>query len=288
MQNKKVDFLIIGAQKAGTTSLYRYLVQHPALYFSDVKEVNYFVLDHLYAKGESYYHAYFRRYRGQPVVGSAYVHLLPCAKAAARVKAYNPGMKLVVLLREPVDRAWSAYHYALRNGWEDSRNRFADCIALEPGRLAKEQYDLAYFYNGLYHRHLTHWLSHFDRSQLLLLRLDDLRAGPAAELDRLFGFLGLPPAAIDTTARFNEASAVFSRGLQKAMLSKRPGGRLLKSAVPQALKVFVRSRIFPAIYKLNTRKAEALPALPDEDRRLAAPLFADDRAALQRDFGIAF
>ena len=288
MNNKKVDFLIIGAQKAGTTSLYRYISQHYDVYFSEVKEVNYFVLNHLYEKGESYYHSYFRGYRNQKTVGSAYVHMLPCHRSAARVKAYNPRMKLVVMLREPVERAWSAYQYALRNGWESPGHRFPDCIQLEGPRLTKEQYDLVYFYNGLYHLHLQHWLSNFPREQVLLIRLSDLQTEPAKTLAAVFNFLGLDPISIDTSARFNEASNVFSTGLQKAMLTKGRRGRLLKNMIPQRVKVFVRSRIFPLIYRLNTRLVEDQPELSEEDRLLVTPLFKEDLEKLRRDFGISF
>jgi len=287
VNDRKADFLILGAQKAGTTSLYRYLLQHPGICFSDVKEVNYFVIDRLYGKGESYYHSYFRNCRSGQLAGSAYVHMLPCGKAVDRVWAYNPNMKLLVMLREPVSRSWSAYQYALRNGWESPGTPFAATVGLEPGRLSDERYDVTYFHNGLYHRHLVRWLERFPRNQLHIMRLDDLRSDPGRLMDGVFRFLGLDPIPVDTRERHNEGSSVFSPGLQKVMLAKRrsnPWGRLL----PQRAKVFIRARVFPLIYRLNTRSGKGAAAMSEADRRLAEPLFTEDLSALQRDFGIAF
>ena len=107
---KKVNLLVIGTQKAGTTSLYEYIRQHPDIYFSDVKEVTYFVEDALYSKGEDYYHSFFTKIENEKIIASSYVHMLPCKKCPGRVKEYNPDMKFIVMLREPVSRAYSAYN----------------------------------------------------------------------------------------------------------------------------------------------------------------------------------
>ncbi len=286
MKGRKVDFLIIGAQKAGTTSLYRYLEQHPEIYFSEVKEVNYFAIDRLYEKGTGYYHSYFKGYSGQKIVGSAYTHLLPCRKCAERVKHYNPEMKLLVLLREPVARAWSAYHYAIRNGWEESGN-FRDTVALEAGRLDAERYDLTYFYDGLYSSHLDHWSRYIPQEQMLLLRQADLESDPEGVMSSAFSFLGLDPVAVDATSRHNVASGVHSRGLQRIMLGKH-GRRVLSGFIPQGIKVFIRSKIFPAVYRLNKRSNFETPQISPDDRKAVEPLFREDLARLKSAYGITF
>lgn len=258
MLDKKVNLLIIGTQKAGTTSLFNYLKQHPDLYFSEIKEVTYFVNDEHYKKGEAYYHSAFYKYKGQKVVAGAYVHMLPCKKAAERVKAYNPEMKFIVMLRDPVKRAYSAFHYALDNGWETETKNFKEAFELEKERLCSPtiNYDLTYFYNGLYHQHLTEWFNYFGKDRFLLLRDTDLKNNPAETLTSIFRFLGIAEAVfVDTSKKFNETGKLRSKTLQKLILTrnsglKKIGGRLLSSET----KIFIRSKIFPLLTKLNSGK----------------------------------
>jgi len=287
---KKVDFLIIGSQKAGTTSLFHYLTQHPEIYFSEVKEVNYFVMDHFFAKGEKYYHSFFNRYKNQKVIGSSYVHMLPCEKCISRVYHYNPDMKFIIMLRDPVERAISGYEYALRNGWESQGNTIADALSLEGSRLQQEAYDLTYFYNGLYNRHITNWMERFPRGQFLILKQEHLKHDPEEIFNSIFEFLQISKRSIDTTVRYNVASGVHNKSLQKIMLAKgSPINRLLGALMSQQAKVFIRSKIFPLIYKANTSRRKEnktmLTALEQEELR---NYFEKDLEALEKNFNITY
>ena len=104
----KLDFLIICTQKAGTTSLYEYITQHPQLYLPKVKEIQYFVDERFYNKGDSYLNSFTQDRKNETIGGMAYVHMLPSKEAPLRVKAYNPDMKMLVMHRAPVKRAYSA------------------------------------------------------------------------------------------------------------------------------------------------------------------------------------
>ncbi len=287
---QKVDFLIIGTQKAGTTSLFHYLKQHDDIYLSEVKEVNYFVLDHLYERGEKYYHSFFNRHKSEKVTGSAYVHMLPCAKCPERVKIYNSAMKFIVVLREPVERAYSAFNYAKRNGWEDRDTTFSEAIALENDRIAAEKYDLTYFYNGLYYQHLSRWMKFFPEKQFLILTLDDLQNHGEASLNRIFDFLRVERKPVDASKKFNEASEVHSRKLQKIMLDKESRlNRMIGKLMGRQLKVYLRSRIFPLIYSFNTKsQSEILPELSADDLQKVKPLFSEDLRNLRNKFNIEF
>jgi len=288
--NRKVDFLIIGTQKAGTTSLFQYILQHPDIYFSEVKEVNYFVYDHLYAKGERYYHSFFSGYRTQKIIGSAYVHMLPCVKCVDRVYHYNPRMKFIVMLRNPSERAVSAYEYAIRNGWENAATTLHEALNLEDKRLSQEAYDLTYFYNGLYSRHLNNWMRRFPKENFLVLKQEDLRNEPLQTMNAIFDFLNIPHRNVDTSKKYNVASGVHNKRLQKVMLAKNhPIRRILGAIMPQQTKVYVRSKIFPIIYRANTSKVKATNVmLTEKEIEMLNRYFKLDMDELEKNFNIRY
>lgn len=248
-----VNLLIIGAQKAGTTSLYHYLKQHPEIYFSEVKEVTYFVNDELFEKGDDYYHSFFPKYNEEKIKASAYVHMLPSEKAPQRVFDYNPNMKFIVMLRDPLERAYSAYNYALKNGWEDKNVNFEQALELEPERIKNEAFDLTYFYNGLYNKHLKCWQQYFPQENFLLIWDTDLRSEPKEVLGKICEFLNIGNKEnIDVTKEFNKAGRVRFKGLQKFLLSKnsvikKSSGKL----IPRSKRVWIRSNIISKLYSFN-------------------------------------
>lgn len=288
--NRKVDFLIIGTQKAGTTSLFQYLLQHPEVYFSEVKEVTYFLRDNLYAKGEKYYHSFFSGLKNQKVIGSAYVHMLPCEKCVERVFQYNPQMKFIVMLRDPIGRAVSSYEYAIKNGWEDESIALNEAMNLEPERLEKEAYDLLYFYNGLYHKHLTNWLHKFPKENFLVLKQENLKQSPQELMQTVFDFLGVSHRTIDTSKKYNVAAGVHNKKLQKIMLDKNNTlTKLMGAFIPQKAKVMIRSRLFPLIYRINTSKVkEKKVVLSPADRAALKSYFEKDLESLKNDFHIIY
>jgi len=285
---KRVNLLIIGTQKAGTTSLFNYLKQHQEIYFSEVKEVTFFVDDKFYSKGVDYYHSFFPRHKHEKIIASSYVHMLPCDYCPERVFKYNPEMKFLVVLRNPVDRAYSAYHYAMNNGWEDENNSFMKCFELESGRLKgsmKERFDLAYFHNGLYHKHLTNWLRYFPKENFLIIRDADLRNAAQETMDQVFRFLGLEnTGGMDFSKRYNQSGKARFKMVQKVMLDKDSRLKIaLGKVLPQRVKLFVRSYLFPVIYELNLAKRKALP-MDDETRAFLTAYYASDLELLSRDF----
>ena len=188
---KKVNLLIIGAQKAGTTSLYEYIKQHPDVYFSEIKEITYFVVDKYYQKGIEYFHSFFSKYSSEKIIASSYVHMLPSLDAPERVLEYNKDMKFIIMLRDPVSRAYSAYNYAKQNGWENDNISFIDSLESESMRKNNNQIDLLYFYNGLYSSHIDNWTSRFLSTQFLIITDTELRNDSKNVLSRVTSFLNI-------------------------------------------------------------------------------------------------
>ena len=209
------SFLIIGAQRSGTTSLYQYLTIHPGILPALRKEVHFF--DFQYEKGLRWYLAHFpgihRRSRNQPkITGEASPYYMVHPLAPERVKAFNPDIKLIALLRDPVDRALSHYRHEVRNGVE--RLSFEEAIATERKRLSSTEgllkqapyhysfchHHYSYLERGRYAHYLEMWLNHFPRESLLVLKSEDMFRDVNSVANRVFGFLGLPTYRIPRDA----------------------------------------------------------------------------------------
>ena len=196
------DAMIIGAMKSGTSSLHYYLTQHPQVIPPLRKEVHYFDLN--FARGESWYRANFGR-PGEPGLNldsSPYYLFHP--QVPSRAHALVPGAKLIVLLRDPVRRAYSHYWHERDKGRE--RLSFEDALAAEPERIGRAGEQLAsgaierneshqyfsYLARSRYAEQIERWLRLFPRQQLLVLRFEDLAQDPLPVLNRSLQYLGLP------------------------------------------------------------------------------------------------
>lgn len=199
------DFLIIGAQKSGTSSLFGHLLQHPDVRSPGKKEFHFF--DRWYDKGENWYRAQFPS-RGVPgrapfVTGEATPEYLYHPLAPERSFRLMPAARLVVLLRNPVDRAYSGYQHKVANGHE--RLTFEKAVALEAERLRGERermiadpsYDsyndrhYSYLARGRYLEQIRNWLVYYPREQLLIHNAEEFFADPPTIVNSVTDFLGL-------------------------------------------------------------------------------------------------
>ena len=198
--------LVIGAQRSGTTSLFNYLIRHPDVLPPLVKEVHFFDLH--YARGVRWYRGrfpYARRLRNGAITLDASPYYLLHPLAPQRAAGLLPDAKIVAVLRNPVERAFSHYQHEVRDGRETLP--FPEAVEQEPARLAGEEErlrsDPAYYsYNlqrysytrrGLYLEQLRRWEASFGRDRLLVLQSEAMFRDPAAAVQRVQAFLGLPP-----------------------------------------------------------------------------------------------
>lgn len=265
-----IELMIIGAEKAGTTSLMRYLAQHPAIHAPSEMEMNFFAVEREYRQG--YAHA-FRRYfgtaRAGALVAAKSAAILDFPLAARRLREHNPAMRLVALLRHPVDRAWSAYWYARRHEWETIPTFEAAIAAEETAGPPVEQpplFSRRYLSRGKYSRHLEALFSCFPRDQVEIVLLEELKRDPEEVCRRIWSACGLPPATLAATGRHN--GAALPRWPILARWINRPGPvkRLLRAAVPDTL----ASRLRTLLLRMNEREAQIPPLDPRTRRRLCA------------------
>ena len=201
------DFLVIGAQRSGTTFLYAALRRHPGIVAAKTKELHYF--DRAAADEETYCRQ-LRAHRADAkgkrrLCGEATPYYLFHPTAPERVAKVNPGVKLIALLREPGRRAWSHYHHAVRLGVE--KLSFEQAMAAEPERLAGEVERIrkdpsyrsvshqhhSYLSRGHYAEQLRAWLEFFPAGQMLVLPAEAMFRHPNRVVSAVAGFLGLPP-----------------------------------------------------------------------------------------------
>ena len=211
------DFVIIGAQKCGTTSLYHFVVRHPAIVPAPHKELEYFTMK--YRFGEQWYRSNFptnlsrRRFykkTGQKLLsGESSPTYIFYPMVSDRMKEILPDVKLIVILRNPVDRAYSHYHHNVRRNRETLP--FEKAIELEGERCAGERERLirdpdfvaahyrkhSYLARGTYADQLEDWFKHYSKRQFLILATEDFRKNQQQTLDQVIDFLGLPPFKVE-------------------------------------------------------------------------------------------
>lgn len=211
-------FLIIGAARAGTTSLYSYLVRHPAVGAPTHKELHFFDLN--YEQGVGWYRRHFPLAvpgtRRRTVTGEASPYYLFHPAVPGRVRETLPDVRLIALVRNPIDRAYSQHQLARRHGRDELT--FEEAIAAEQSRLDGELERVrdepgyqsvshrhhSYLARGLYAEQLERWLSEFPREQLLVIRSEDFFCEPPAVYGDVLRFLELPAHELGEYRAYNQ------------------------------------------------------------------------------------
>jgi Sulfotransferase domain len=218
------DYLIIGAQRAGTTSLYKYLAQHPGVGAAFLGKGAHF-FDTSYSGDLDSYRAHFPtrvqkryvklRHGMELVTGEASPYYLAHPHAPFRIAEALPDVKLIALLRDPVERAYSHYQHELARGFETLS--FEEAIEDEPRRLEGELEKMradptynsfsyqhhTYLTRGRYAEQLETWYSLFPKRQILVLTSEEFFADPDRIYRRVLGFLGVPPLSLARYETFN-------------------------------------------------------------------------------------
>ncbi|MEJ5254778.1 MAG: sulfotransferase [Acidimicrobiales bacterium] len=281
-------FLVIGAARSGTTLLAHVLARHPDVFFTDPKEPHFLAfagqtvdfagpgdadtINRYAVTDERRWRALFApgarsRHRGEGSVTTLYY----APQAIESIRAHCPDVKLIALLRDPVDRAFSAYSYLVGRGWETET--FQRALELEEERRARHWHHLWHYTRmGFYSRQLAPFIEAFGRDRLLVIGYEDLVADPAAHLRRIFAFLDLDQHGIDELgAQVNVGGRPQSRTMTRAMNWLRRHERtraLVRTAVPFRLREWVRRR--------NLERME----LPGDTRPTLESLYAAERDAL--------
>lgn len=255
------NFLIVGAPKAGTTTLYEHFRSHPGIFMPRLKEPRFFCHDgrgdrlKYPVQSREEYEALFAEAGEAKAIGEATVHYLRHPQAAARIHEMLPEARIIVSLRDPVDRSYSAFQMNQRNHAANADRSFVEAIRSDP------------VLQDTYHEHLGRYFALFPRERIAVILLEDLEKRPGPTLAGLFGFLGVDPGfAPDLGKVANPGGEPRSRLLHGLLSDRRliaASRRLLPEAVVAPLKA------------LRARNLEKPPLRP-ADRRVALDFFRDD------------
>ena len=285
MDTHKPNFFIIGAAKAGTTSLYEYLKQHPDIYFSPVKEPNYFSTDiqvahfsNTYKKNtfldtEKYfskknleplqltfvrkpehYRRLFENVSGEKAVGEASTSYLYSSVAAENIKMYNPRARIVAILRNPMERAISHHQMALRYG--HTRLGFRQAIETDMNKNPKGWgISELYIELGLYYQQLKRYFDQFPADNIKVLLLDDFKEDPQRTVKECQRFLGVKEISPNAYERYNQASVprfkLFNKLITESGIKK-----LLKRQLPEKVQEKLKDQLFSQGEKVDVTKED--------------------------------
>ncbi len=281
-------FLIIGAMKSGTSALYTYLDQHPEVYMSPVKEPNFFAfegdtldfqapIDDRGINAQSItdleqYETLFADGAGFRARGEASHWYLYWPKAPMRIQHHIPDARLVAILRNPVERAYSEYLHFVRDGSEPYDD-FGAALDAEGERMQNNWAMGRYVDRGFYHRQLARYFARFDREQLKIYLHDDLKADSEAVMQDLYEFIGVDPAFTpDVSVRPNPSGVPQNKWMHMLLHPSGPLQKRLIQKLPQWLRDIGRS-----LRNQNLDK----PELRSEHRRRLIETYREDILQLE-------
>jgi hypothetical protein len=282
-QNKdtdfRIDFVGIGTGKAGTTWISEMLDAHPDICMSEPKEVHYFnkrgsyflnTENSNYNKGFQWYKNHFRHCRYGQLIGEFSPKYFFDLQAPERIKQTFPDVKLIVCLRDPVDRAFSQYNFVTHYMKKEIRS-FEEVIRTEPEYVEK----------GLYCKHLERYFQYFGKNQVHIIWFEEIKNHPDEALKKLFQFLGVDETFNPLNLNKKINSARQSRFHQIPQLMDKVTSLLTQYRLSFVIKAVKKTGVNTFIKKANTQKIEFSP-MPDEARRCLRQQFAEDIAGLEK------
>ena len=271
----KLTFIGIGAQKCASSWLYDILADHPEAALSEKKELDFF--SYRYEQGYGWYERQFPGKPGARAVGEISPSYFNEASVPERARLYSPDLRILLSLRDPVERALSQHRHLIRIGMVSGPDyRFESALADNP----------SYIDQGRYATHLSRWLACFPKEQVLVVLMEDIRENPEATARRVYEFLGIDPEHRSTALyqKSNPSYAVRSRVTDTAIQRVRKTIRQLGlGGLWQALGDSGLRRLYR---RMNRKPSEAVvPPVPPEALGKLRAAFKDEVCTLEKMLG---
>ncbi|NET07282.1 MAG: sulfotransferase domain-containing protein [Symploca sp. SIO2B6] len=275
------DFLIIGAAKSGTTTLYKYLCRHPQICMSNPKEPDFFAIDHIYDQGIDWYSSLFSEAGLKQVCGEAsttYTRLPKFPKAAERIAQVLPKVKMIYIIRHPVDRAYSHHVHEIKCHEQKPKTTFEEGI--------KERSYLVD--SGNYMKHIEQYLQFFPRESLLIMLMEDLIHKPADTMEKICSFIGVDDKidlVQNSPIAANQAhqdAQWFLRSKITSPLRAIPGVVFIANLLPQGLRdlAYQVLKALPYYRKQGEKQSYLPPPMLPETRQMLLEKFSEPNLRL--------
>ena len=277
------NFMCIGAAKSGTTSLYDILMQHSDIFLPSFKEPHFFDIPSVYQNGiEWYKKTYFQSVKNEKCIGDFTPTYLFEERAPERIlNDLGVNMKFIIILRNPVDRAYS--HYLHSNRDEHENLSFKEALSLEKSRVNEKDYlsylRLSYSGQGMYCQMLTRYFKFFPKDNFLIINFEEeFVSQRESTINKIFNFLELDYEVLDINLSSNKASKAKSTWLKKVMKKTGWWRVLIKRMIPSLkIRQIIKNRIQRA--NITTFTPSKLSSL--EKRELFNLFFKDDVGELE-------
>ena len=248
---------IIGVQKAGTTTLDDWLSQHPQIYcYETLKDVHLFARFKSFAEIEERLKQEPVPYKQEPIVLQSAVNYVFYASMLQQIAQRAPGAKLIVILRNPIQRAFSAYSYFTKMLRE--KRPVHEALMYQPKDklpFSKENNDFTYIEHGMYAAQIKNCLQYFPKEQLLVLDYEELKQ-PSSLLKKIFSFLQIDTAFEPDLTPKNVTGTTKSASLQKSIIGQSKLKRfLIKYLINPWMPVTKRKKLKAKLFEMNTEKA---------------------------------
>ena len=234
---QRMDMVVIGAMKAATSTICAYLEDHPDIYMVPGAEPNYFSHDDNYVRGEDWYNAHLADRRDEIQCGEGsndYAARDMYPDSAARMAAYNPDMKIVYMVRHPLDRIISA--------WIQNRANRGDMIPPTLD-LAVQEMRARFVGQSLYWQNIEPYRAHFGDDQIFVGFMEDLKHKPVAFFESLCRFLEISPKLQAERAQVNKSAGKRIPTRRFTQVNQMPLVRNLKTVLPKGVKALVKDRL---------------------------------------------
>jgi sulfotransferase family protein len=275
---KKLTFVCVGAQKAGTSSLDNILRKHPYIYLPRVKETKFFqgIADSEYYKGEDWYwKTYFPRKNEGKILGEVDPEYLYFEEVPKRLYKHNNDLKIIIILRNPVKRAFSHYLMSLNRGYEN--HSFVDAISLEQNRIKHSEFNknhFSYVSRGFYFNQINRYIELFGKDNIIVLDFDSFLNNQAECINKIINFISikLNKMHLKHNIHSNVSHSPKYKRINEFVYRKNILKTVGKKILPNR---FFRQWILETIDKLN-RKRYCGPSLEIETEIMLINIFKSD------------
>lgn len=288
----KINAFIVGAQKSGSTSIFKYLKSHPDVLGHELPEISFFHTQE-FELGETYLRKkYYSNNENElnKVILAKHAMEFSRIHGLERIKSHNDKVKIIVCLRDPLERVLSAFEYARNQGWEKKTLKFA--LENENKRLTKsweKNKSLGYVYNSLYGTHLNNLYRIFPEGQVLVINHQDLKDDTRSTMLKVYNFLNLDTILPEDFSRKNVTtvakSILLARIVRSILSSNGPVKKIVKKVIPIAKLLIIRNWLL----SLNrTKKISTKPVLDSSTEAMLSEKFAADFEQLPAQYQVWF